>query len=157
METIGVAVGGPGWPAEKAPVAVVADSRPTWSVKAVGSYRAKRDEELRHFVPALALPHLILEGMDDQELNKVLRAYSEAWRRYASGQASPRVEPKLRPEARAAIDKLRAEANRVPDPGGPITNYGAALDAWAAANHPEIDSSEMWMHVTDKLVFEHAW
>ncbi|MEJ1179266.1 MULTISPECIES: hypothetical protein [unclassified Pseudarthrobacter] len=92
--------------------------------------------------------------MDDKELNKVLRAYSEAWRRYISVPTSPRVEPKLHPEARAAINKLRTEAERVPDLGGPILNYSHALAAWAAANHPEIDSSEMSRHITDKLVFD---
>jgi hypothetical protein len=96
--------------------------------------------------------------MEDKELNKVLRAYSEAWRRYVSVPTSPRVEPVLSAKARAAINKLRAEANRdVPDPGGPINNYSDALDAWAAANHPEIDSFQMSRHITYKLVFAHAW
>jgi hypothetical protein len=93
--------------------------------------------------------------MDDKELNKVLRAYSEAWRRYISVPTSPRVEPKLHSEARAAINRLCTEAERVPDPGGSILNYSHALAAWAAANHPEIDSSEMSRHITDKLVFDH--
>jgi hypothetical protein len=94
--------------------------------------------------------------MDDKELNKVLRAYSEKWRRYVSVRASPRVEPKLHPEAQAAINKLQTEAERhVRDPGGPLSNYSDALAAWAAANHPEIDSSEMSRHITAKLVFDH--
>lgn len=107
--------------------------------------------------PALTLSHLIIEGMDDKELNRALRAYSEAWRRYISVPASPRVEPKLHSEARAAINKLRAEAERVRDPGGPLSNYSDALAAWAAANHPEIDSSEMSRHINEKLVLNHFW
>jgi hypothetical protein len=93
--------------------------------------------------------------MDDQELNKVLRGYSEAWSRYISVPTSPRVEPALPPEARSAINRLRAEANRVPDPGGPLSNYSDALAVWAAANHPEIDWLELHRHVLDKLIFDH--
>jgi len=58
-------------------------------------------------------------------------------------------------KARAAINKLRAEAAHVPDPGGPIGNYSDALAAWAAANHPKIDPHEMFMHIVDKLIFDH--
>lgn len=52
-------------------------------------------------------------------------------------------KPALPAQAQAAINKLQAEANRVPDPGGPLANYSAALATWAAANHPDIDSMEM--------------
>lgn len=93
--------------------------------------------------------------MDDQELNSVLRGYSEAWSRYISPPAMQGVEPVLPAQARAAINKLQAEASRVSDPGGPISNYRDALAAWAAANHPEIDSLEMNRHILHKLIFDH--
>lgn len=93
--------------------------------------------------------------MDDQELNKVLRAYSETWSRYISVPTNPRLEPALPTEARSAINKLRAEANRVPDPGGPLSNYSDALAVSAAANHPEIDGLKLHRHVLDKLIFDH--
>ncbi|WP_457963494.1 hypothetical protein M1E17_18960 [Arthrobacter sp. D1-29] len=99
--------------------------------------------------------------MDDKELNRALRAYSEAWRRYVAtlaDPASPRVEPKLHSAVQAAINKLRTEAERVVrDPGGPLSNYSDALATWAEANHPEIDSSEMSRHITEKLVLDHFW
>lgn len=93
--------------------------------------------------------------MNDEELNTTLRAHSEAWRQYTSAPAGVGVKPALPAQARAAINKLRVEASRVPDPGGPINNYSRALAAWAAANHPMIDSIEMDRHVTEKLVFDH--
>jgi len=96
-----------------------------------------------------------MEAMDDDELNTALRTYSEAWRQYISMPANLRVEPILPAKARAAINKLRAEAAHVPDPGGPIGNYSDALAAWAAANHPKIDPHEMFMHIVDKLIFDH--
>ncbi|WP_458112136.1 hypothetical protein M1D88_18085 [Arthrobacter sp. R1-13] len=96
--------------------------------------------------------------MEDEELNRALKANSAAWRRYISVKTIPRVEPKLHPEVQAAINKLQTEAERaVRDPGGPLSNYSDALAAWAAANHPEIDSSEMSRHVTHKLVLDHYW
>lgn len=98
---------------------------------------------------------LTMEAMDDDELNTALRAYSEAWRRYVSSPASLGVEPVLPARARAAVNKLRAEAVRVPDPGGPLSNYSDALTAWAAANHPRIDSNEVSRHIVDKLIFDH--
>lgn len=114
--------------------------------------RHQRWSMVMHFLH----PHaLIMEAMDDGELNTALRAYSEAWRQYISMPASLRVEPVLPAKARAAINKLRAEADRVQDPGGPINNYSDALAAWAAANHPRIDSNEMFMHIVDKLIFDH--
>jgi hypothetical protein len=95
--------------------------------------------------------------MDDQELNAVLKRYSEAWRRYMSPPAVMQGEkPALPAQAQAAINTLRAEADRaVPDPGGPLTNYSAALYAWAAANHPDIDPMEMNRHILDKLIIDH--
>ena len=93
--------------------------------------------------------------MDDQDLNSVLRGYSEAWSRYIFPPAMQGVEPVLPAQARAAINKLQAEAGRVSDPGGPISNYSDALAAWAAANHPEIDSLEMNRHILHKLIFDH--
>ncbi|MFP5312546.1 MAG: hypothetical protein ACLGH7_09105 [Actinomycetes bacterium] len=93
--------------------------------------------------------------MDDQELNAVLKRYSGAWRRYMSRPAMQGEKPALPAQAQAAINKLQAEANRVPDPGGPLTNYSAALAGWAAANHPDIDSMEMSRHILDKLVLDH--
>lgn len=93
--------------------------------------------------------------MDDQELNAVLRAYSEAWSRYISPPALQGVEPRLPAQAQAAINKLQTEASRVPDPGGPLSNYSDALAAWAGANHPKIDWLEMNRHVLHKLIFDH--
>lgn len=93
--------------------------------------------------------------MDDQELNAVLKRYSEAWSRYMSSPVTQRVKPVLPAQAQAAINNLQAEANRVPDPGGPLTNYSDALAAWAAANHPDIDSMEMNRHILDKLIIDH--
>lgn len=93
--------------------------------------------------------------MDDQELNAVLRAYSEAWSRYISPPALQGVKPLLPAQAQAAINKLQAEASRVPDPGGPLSNYSDALAAWAAAHHPEIDWLEMNRHILHKLIFDH--
>lgn len=93
--------------------------------------------------------------MDDKELNKVLKVHSEAWRQYISVPTIPPVEPKLSTDVRAAINKLRAEADHVPDPGGPLSNYSDALAAWAAASHPEIDWLEMDRYVVDKLIFDH--
>ena len=94
--------------------------------------------------------------MDDPELTVVLKRYSEAWSRYIM---SPRPvqgeKPALPAQAQAAISRLRAEADRVPDPGGPLTNYSAALAAWAAANHSDLDSMEMNRHILDKLIFDH--
>lgn len=91
--------------------------------------------------------------MEDQELNAVLRACSEAWSRYISPPAMQGPEPVLPARARAAINKLEAEASRVPDPGGPLSNYSDALKAWAVANHPEIDWLEMHRHIVDRLIF----
>jgi len=65
------------------------------------------------------------------------------------------VEPVLAAQARAAINKLQAEASRVPDPGGPLSNYSDALAAWAAINHPDIDAREMDRHILYKLIFDH--
>lgn len=93
--------------------------------------------------------------MDDQELNAVLRGYSEAWSRYISPPAMQGVEPVLPPRARAAINRLQAEASRVPDPGGPLSNYSDALTTWAAVNHPDIDALEMNRHILHKLIFDH--
>lgn len=93
--------------------------------------------------------------MDDQELNAVLRGYSQAWSRYVSPPAMQGVKPRLPAQAQAAINKLQAEAGRVPDPGGPLSNYSDALAAWAAVNHPEIDWLEMNRHILHKLVFDH--
>lgn len=73
--------------------------------------------------------------MNDQELNAALRGYSEAWSQYVSPPAMQGMEPVLRAQARAAINKLQAEASRVPAPGGLISDYSDALAAWAATNH----------------------
>ena len=53
----------------------------------------------------------------------------------------------------AAIRALQAEADRVPDPGGPLTNYIDALRAWAAA-HPEVDPSDTGA-ITSPLIRDH--
>jgi hypothetical protein len=53
----------------------------------------------------------------------------------------------------ATIRALQAEADRVPDPGGPIPNYIDALHAWAAT-HPEVDPSEMGA-ITSPLIRDH--
>lgn len=93
--------------------------------------------------------------MDDQELNAVLRGYSEAWSRYIFPPAMQGAEPVLPAQARAAINKLQAEASGVPDPGGPLSNYNDALATWAAVNHPDIDALEMNRHILHKLIFDH--
>lgn len=93
--------------------------------------------------------------MDDQELNAVLRGYSEAWSKYISPPAMQGVEPVLPAQARAAINKLQSEAGRVPDPGGPLSNYSDALATWAAVKHPDIDALEMNRHILHKLIFDH--
>lgn len=92
--------------------------------------------------------------MDDNELNAVLRAYSEACDRYTSLPAPKGAEPALPAQAQAAIRKLEAEASYVPLVGGPITNYDNALRAWAAVNHPDINAPEMYRHVLSKLSYE---
>lgn len=38
-----------------------------------------------------------------------------------------------------------------------MSNYTAALAAWASANHPEMDWPEMYRHVLDRLLFERFW
>lgn len=65
------------------------------------------------------------------------------------------VEPVLPAQARSAINRLQAEASRVPDPGGPLSNYSDALTTWAAVNHPDIDALEMNRHILHKLIFDH--
>lgn len=93
--------------------------------------------------------------MDDKHLSATLKAHSEALHQYFSAAASSGREPVLSAEAQAALDKLRAEANRVRDPGGPIGNYGDALHVWAEANHPEIDAGVMARFVIRGLMTAH--
>lgn len=93
--------------------------------------------------------------MDDKHLNATLKAHSEALHQYFSDPASSRKEPVLSAQVQAALNKLRTEANRVPDPGGPIGNYGDALHVWAKANHPEIDGGVMARFVIRGLMTAH--
>ncbi|MHA7284598.1 hypothetical protein [Arthrobacter sp. TMS2-4] len=48
---------------------------------------------------------------------------------------------------------LEAEARRVPDPGGPLSNYSDALEAWAAT-HPELPYRRL-KPIIDRLMWEH--
>lgn len=105
--------------------------------------------------------------MVDEELSAALRAYSEAWFQFRydparqSGESVPSVKERFLaavgsdrgPELWAAICALQAEADRVPDPGGPIRNYIDALHAWADT-HPEVDPSEMGA-ITSPLIGDH--
>jgi hypothetical protein len=105
--------------------------------------------------------------MVDEELSAALRAYSEAWFQFRYDPARRRGDAVLSakerflaavgsdrgPEYWAVIRALQAEADRVPDPGGPITNYIDALHAWAAT-HPEIDPNEMGA-ITSPLIRDH--
>ena len=105
--------------------------------------------------------------MVDEELSAALRAHYEAWYQYRYDPARQRGEAVLSgkerflaavgsergPELLAAISALQAEADRVPDPGGPLTNYIDALHAWAAT-HPEVDPRAMWT-ITDPLIRDH--
>lgn len=50
---------------------------------------------------------------------------------------------------------LQAEARRVPDPGGPISNYIVVLDARAAANQPGVDPLEMYVNILERLITDH--
>lgn len=82
--------------------------------------------------------------MVDEELSAALRAYQEAWYQYHYDPARQRGEAVRSGKERflaavgsergselwAAIRALQAEADRVPDPGGPLTNYIEALSAW---------------------------
>jgi hypothetical protein len=51
------------------------------------------------------------------------------------------------------LQKLEAEARRVPDPGGPLSDYSAALVAWAAT-HPELPYRRL-SPIIDRLLWEH--
>lgn len=105
--------------------------------------------------------------MVDEELSAALRAYSEACYQYRYDATRRRGEAVLSKKERflaivgfdrgqelwAAIRALQAEADRVPDPGGPIKNYIDALHAWAAT-HPEVDPREMGA-ITSPLARDH--
>ncbi|POH65851.1 hypothetical protein C3B61_09845 [Cryobacterium zongtaii] len=103
--------------------------------------------------------------MIDEEFSAALRAYHEAWHQYRYDPARQRGEAVLKerflaavgsergPELWAAIRALQAEADRVPDLGGPLTNYIDAIYAWAAT-HPEVDPSGM-RAIIDPLIFDH--
>lgn len=105
--------------------------------------------------------------MVDEELSAALRAYYTAWFEYRydparrRGEAVPSGKKRFLaaigsergPKLWATIRALEHEAGRVPDPGGPLTNYIEALDAWAAT-HPEVDPSAMWT-ITDPLIRGH--
>ena len=56
-------------------------------------------------------------------------------------------------EGAIPVRALQAEADRVPDPGGPVKNYIDALHAWAAT-HPEVDPNEMGA-ITSPLIRDH--
>lgn len=105
--------------------------------------------------------------MVDDELSAALRAYREAWRDYTHDPARRRGAPVPSGDERflgeigaergqqllAAVRALHVEAQRVPDPGGPLGNYADALADWAAA-HPEVDPSEM-RRITRELLWGH--
>lgn len=95
--------------------------------------------------------------MDDKQLNATLKAHSEAFHQYFyfRDPASSQKKPVLSAQAQAALQKLRAEADRVRDPGGPIRNYGDALDIWAETNHPQIDADTMSRYVIRDLMTAH--
>ncbi|UNK46916.1 hypothetical protein [Arthrobacter sulfonylureivorans] len=103
--------------------------------------------------------------MVDDELSAALRAYREAWHDYTHDPARRRGESVPSGDERflaeigaergqqllAAVRALRAEAQRVPDPGGPLGSYADALADWAAT-HPEVDRSEM-RRITRELLW----
>jgi hypothetical protein len=103
----------------------------------------------------------------DEELSAALRAYYGAWYQYRYDPTRQRGEAVLSekdrffaavgsergPELWDAIRALQTEADRVPDPGGPLTNYIDALHAWAAT-HPEVDPLEM-RAITSPLIRDH--
>jgi hypothetical protein len=105
--------------------------------------------------------------MVDEELSAAVRAHYEAWYQYRydlarmRGEAVPSGKERFSrrsvpSEVRSygpAIRELQAEADRVPDPGGPLGNYIDALNAWAST-HPEIDPSAM-RFITDPLIRDH--
>ena len=105
--------------------------------------------------------------MVDEELSAALRVYYEAWYQFRYDPARQRGEAVLSERERflaavgsdrgqelwAAIRALQAEADRVPDPGGPIANYIDALHDWAAT-HPEVDPREMGA-ITSPLIRDH--
>ncbi len=94
--------------------------------------------------------------MNDKQLNAALRSHSKAWHKYLADPANRGEEPVLPTQVRAAINEVRAEARRrVRDSGGPLSDYSDALSAWAAANHPDIDSYEMYRHITSDLIRDH--
>jgi hypothetical protein len=105
--------------------------------------------------------------MVDEELSAALRVYREAWHDYTHDPARRRGEPVPSADERflagvgaergqellAAVRALHGEAQRVPDPGGPLGNYADALRDWAAT-HPEDDLSEM-SQITRELLWGH--
>jgi hypothetical protein len=105
--------------------------------------------------------------MVDEELSAALKVHYKAWYEYRYDPARQRgdavpsgkerflaaVGSERGPELWASIRALQDEADRVPDPGGPLTNYIDALRAWAAT-HPEIDPSAM-RTITDPLIRDH--
>lgn len=105
--------------------------------------------------------------MVNEELSAALKAYGEAYRQWRYDPARMRGESvpssyerflaavgsERGPDLWAAIRALKAEAERVPDPGGPIKNYIDAISAWEKT-HPEVDPRAMGT-ITNPLVRDH--
>lgn len=105
--------------------------------------------------------------MVNEELSAALEVYREAWWQWRygpermRGEAVPSLEERFLaavgsergPDLWAAIRALQAEAERVPDPGGPLKNYIDAISAWAKT-HPEVDPSAMTT-ITRPLIRDH--
>ncbi|TLM87657.1 hypothetical protein [Pseudarthrobacter sp. NamE5] len=102
--------------------------------------------------------------MIDEELSAALAAYRDAWEQ-CKKQPPHRPGEMPTPEDLflanfgtergqsflPTIHALHAEAQRVPDPGGPLGNYSNALATWADT-HPEVDRQ-----VLHRLIRELLW
>jgi hypothetical protein len=130
-------------------------------------YQTQDEDPLPHPIKTTeSRPERAHEGVDE-ELSAALSSYYDAWYQYRYDPARLRREvapsgdkrfleavgSERGPKLLAAIRELQAEADQVPDPGGPLTNYIDALQTWAAT-HPEVDPSVMWT-ITHPLIRDH--
>lgn len=105
--------------------------------------------------------------MVDEEPSAALNACAEARHQYHYDAVRRRGEAVVSAKERfpaavgsdrgqklwAAVRALQAEAEQVPDPGGPIKNYNDALIVWEAT-HPEVDPRAMDA-ITTPLIHDH--